>query len=147
MIPALLGGMPSVEKVKEFERLLRQLPEVDLGTRMIVHGRVAVRAIFIPAGCALTGVQTKLDNVSIVLGDITVTTDEGPKRITGFALVPAKAGFKRAGFAHADTWWVTTHHTDKTDLSEVEAEMVVNPSELQTSRIGYQEIKVLEVTP
>lgn len=133
----VFSGMPTVEKVREFEGLLRLLPEVDLGTEMSAHGGVVWRSIFIPAGAALTGAQTKLDNVSVVFGDITVTTDDGPKRITGFAVIPAKAGFKRAGIAHADTWWVTLHRSDKTTKDEIEAEMVHDVTELQTHRLGY----------
>ena len=141
-VAQVFNGVPSVERVRQFEALLRTFPEVDLGTEMSAHGGVVWRSIFIPAGSALTGCQTKLDNVSVVFGDITVTTDEGPKRVTGFAVIPAKAGFKRAGIAHADTWWVTLHRSDKTTCEEIEAEMVVDPTELQTHRLGYKALEL-----
>jgi hypothetical protein len=129
-----LAGMPSSDSVRELERHLLQLPQIDLGTQMLVHGGVCTRAILIPAGCCLTGALTNLPNTCIVLGDITVTTEHGVRRITGFEVLPAAPGAKRAGIAHADTWWVTCHHTDLTDVAEIEDEMTPEPEMLQTRR-------------
>lgn len=120
---ALVSGMPSPDLVRAFEAQVKDLPQVDLSTENLIHGRMCARTIFIPAGTVLTGVQTNIDNVCIVSGDITVTTDAGLKRLTGFSVIPAKAGFKRAGIAHADTYWTTIHHTDLDDLKQIEIEM------------------------
>lgn len=132
----LLGGMPSVEAVRELEGFLLDLPQVDLGTQHVVHAGVSVRSIFIPAGTVLTGALTNLDNVCIVIGDITVTTDDGPRHLTGFNILPALAGSKRAGVAHGDTWWVTVHRTDLTSLAEVEDEMTSESYGLQSRRLA-----------
>ena len=131
---AALASMPTPDKVRELERHLLTLPQIDLGTQMVVHGGVCTRAILIPAGCCLTGVLTNLQNTCIVMGDITVTTEQGVRRITGFEVLPAEPGAKRAGIAHADTWWVTCHHTELTDVSAIEEEMTPEPDMLQTRR-------------
>jgi len=120
--------------VRRLEDALLELPQVDLSTQLVVHGRMAARTILIPAGTVLTGTLTKIDNLCIVVGDITVTTDEGPQRITGHRVLTAKAGFKRAGIAHADTWWTTIHHTDHTDVQAIEDEMTDEADRLQTRR-------------
>lgn len=125
---------PDPAAVRRLEDAVWDLPQVDLGTQLVVHGRMAVRTVFIPAGTVVTGAQTKIDNVCIVVGDITVTTDEGPQRITGHRVLTAKAGFKRAGIAHADTWWTTIHHTDHTDVQAIEDEMTDEADRLQTRR-------------
>ena len=131
----LVSGMPSPDLVRAFESQVKDLPQVDLSTINLIHGRMCARTIFIPAGTVLTGVQTNIDNVCVVSGDITVTTDAGAKRLTGFNVIPAKAGFKRAGIAHADTYWTTIHHTDLDDIKKIEAEMSDESQLLLANRI------------
>ena len=124
---------------------MRELPQVDVQTLMTVFGQVCARSIFIPAGTLLTGAETARDNVCVVFGDITVTTDDGPKRLTGFHVLTARAGQKRAGIAHADTWWVTVHHTKHETASEIEREMTPEPEALQTScqRLAKEDVLCL----
>jgi len=136
-----LSALQSVENVRRLESLLGDLPQVDMQTQTLIHGRMAARAIFIPAGTLLTGVLTNVDNISIMVGDITVTTEAGPVRLTGFHVLPASAGAKRAGIAHADTWWATLHHTDLTDIADIEAEMTSEPENLQTRRLALAVVK------
>lgn len=133
---ALLGGMPSPERVRELEQHLMALPQVDLQTGHLVHGGMYARTIFIPAGTVLTGALTNQDNVCVVHGDITVTTDEGTKRLAGFHVLPACKGAKRAGVAHADTWWTTLWTTELTDITEIENVLTDEADLLQTRRQG-----------
>lgn len=140
----MLECLTSVELVRQLEEEIADLPQVDMMSQTLVHGRMAARAIFIPAGTLLTGVLTNVDNISVMVGDITVTTDSGPVRLIGFNVIPAGSGFKRAGIAHADTWWVTLHHTDLTDISEIEAEMTDEPENLQTRRLLAKQQGALE---
>lgn len=128
------GGMPDPELVRRAEDMLLLLPQVDLQTTTVTHGQVSARAIFIPADTVLTGAETNLDNVCIVFGDIEVTTDDGPRRITGFAMLPANRGAKRMGRTFADTWWVTVHHTTLLDARDIEDEMTGESNMLQTRR-------------
>lgn len=121
-----------LDAVCQLEAALLQLPQADIGTWHLVHGGLSARTILIPAGTALTGALTNIDNVCIVSGDITVTTDEGAKRLTGFHVVPALAGSKRVGFAHADTWWTTMHCTDLTNVADIEDEMTSEAASLGT---------------
>lgn len=90
------------------------------------------RTIFIPAGVALTGALTEMDNICVLYGDITVTTDEGTQRLTGFNVLPAKRGAKRAGVTHADTWWATVIPTELTDIDAIEDAMTTEADRLQT---------------
>jgi len=133
-LPTLLTGMPDPEKVRAYERVLMDAPQVDLGTRHLVHGGMYARTILIPAGTFLTGALTKQDNICVVHGDIEVTTDEGPQRLTGFHVLPAKQGAKRAGLAHADTWWTTLMTTEHTEVADIERQMTDEADLLQTNR-------------
>lgn len=140
---ALFSGMPSPESVRALEQQLMGFPQVDLSTNNLVHGGMCARTIFIPAGTILTGAQTNIGNICVLFGDITVTTDGGPKRLSGFNVIPANAGFKRAGIAHADTWWATLWPTDQTDLISIEDEMTNESAALQTRRAGIELVRPL----
>lgn len=131
---ALLNGMPSPERVAALEAQILQHPQVDLQTTHLVHGGLSARTIFIPAGTVLTGALTNIDNVCVVVGDITVTTDAGPMRLTGHHVLMARAGAKRVGLAHADTWWTMLHRTELTDIGQIEDEMTNESHNLQTRR-------------
>lgn len=132
--------------IEQLEQAVLQLPQVDLRTEHVLSGKVYARTIHIPAGTVLTGATHKHDHVNVVCGDITVTTDDGPLRLTGYHVIPTKAGSKRAGIAHADTVWTTLCHTELTDYEAIEDELVEESTRLQT-RIGaleattYQELE------
>lgn len=133
---AHLTGMPDPAAVRALEHVLRDLPQVDLQTQHLVHGGMYARTILVPAGVALTGALTKLDNICVVWGDITVTTDEGTQRLTGYHVLPAKAGAKRAGIAHADTWWTMLVRTDNSGIEAIEDEITDEAEALQTRQQG-----------
>lgn len=121
-----------LDAVCRLEQAILQGPQIDLRTEHVLSGGVYARTIFIPAGTALTGATHKKDHVNVVCGDISVTTDEGVKRITGYHVLPSKAGIKRAGIAHADTVWTTLCKTDLTDIEDIEDELVEESARLQT---------------
>lgn len=137
-----LGTVPSAQSVKRLEELILQLPQVDLKTESVVHGGMCARTIFIPAGTVLTGALTSLDNICIVCGDITVTTDEGPRRLSGYNVLGATKGYKRVGITHSDTWWTMMFKTDSLDPDEIEREMTDEYDALQTRRssLGIESI-------
>lgn len=133
-MPAILGHMPDPETVRAVEDVLLSLPQVAIETHSLVHGGMCARTIVIPADTTLTGAQTNMDNICVVSGDITVTTDDGPQRITGFAVLPAKKGAKRVGMTHSETFWTTIWPTDLTDQAEIEAEMTSEADRLGSRR-------------
>jgi hypothetical protein len=124
-----------IEQAKMFEEALKTLEQVQIETSHLIHGKMYARTIFIPAGTALTGVLTKLDNICIVLGDISVTTDDGVVRLTGYNILPATKGYKRVGYAHSDSYWTTLIPTEKTTVEEIENEMSDESHLLQSRQI------------
>ena len=99
----LIDHFASEASVRALKAEMLKFPQVDCKTTHVIHGGMYARTIFIPAGTVLTGAKTNVENICILSGDISVSTDEGLKRLVGFTVIPANAGFKRAGFAHADT--------------------------------------------
>lgn len=120
--------------VHALQNNLMAMPQVDVAIEHLVHGGMYARTALIPANTVLTGAQTNADNICVVCGDITVTTDDGVKRLTGFHVLPASAGAKRAGLAHADTWWTMLARTDLQDVSDIEEALTGEADLLQTRR-------------
>lgn len=100
---------PSVSaSILALEDKIRELEPVNMEANSLFSGNIYAREIHIPAGTVMTGRVYLVDHIDVmVCGDMTVTSDEGTKRITGFNVFPSKAGKKRAGFAHENTRWIT----------------------------------------
>lgn len=133
-----MGGMPSPDAVRDLEAVLLLLPQTHIDTTTLTHGQVSARAMLVPKGQLLTGAQTNFDNVCIVIGDITVTTDEGARRLTGFHMLPANRGSKRVGETHAPTLWITCHHTTLTEQRAIEDEMTTESSTLNSRHCALE---------
>lgn len=137
---------PTREQIERLEAVMNMAPQIDLQTRhYFAHGLYA-REIFIPAGTVLTGAVHKSEHINVCCGDITVWTEDGMRRLTGWHTMVSRAGAKRVGYAHSDTVWVTLHHTDKSELSDIESDLVEEPDALQTRRGGltYADLSALE---
>ena len=125
-------ALSAQERIQRLEAEILGQPQVDLKTRNVVTGRMIARTITVPAGTVLTGATHKRDHINIVQGDITVSTDDGMKRLTGQHTLATKAGHKRVGYAHADTEWTTICQTDLTDIADIEDDLVVESEKLQS---------------
>jgi len=96
------------EKIEALESEWSKLPQVEIPVVHRFSGGIYAREIIIPADTFLTGKIYKDDHFDVmVYGDITVTSDDGRKRLTGFNIFPGKRGKKRAGYAHSETKWIT----------------------------------------
>lgn len=122
--------------VGQFEDVVISMPQVHIATTHLLHGGMYARTIRIPANTMLTGTLTSCDNICIVDGDITVTTDAGSQRLTGFNVLPATKGARRAGLTHAETHWTTIIPTNATTVEQAEADLTSEPQRLQTNRKG-----------
>ena len=104
------------DKIQSLESVLSKLPQVDIPVVHRYSGGIYAREITIPAGVMLTGRIYKEDHFDVmVYGDVTVTTDEGRKRLTGFNISKGNTGKKRAGYTHAETRWITFCASDEMD--------------------------------
>lgn len=105
-----------VERIEDLESVMLECEQVLIPTANNNINGMYTRQIMIPKGTLLTGRVHLFDYVDIMLsGDITVATADGPVRYTGHNVLHGKAGRKRAGYAHEDTYWITVHNTDISD--------------------------------
>jgi len=142
----MMGEIVSKKSINEFEAMLLQLPQVDLPITHTLSGGMYARTMSIPAGVAVTGATHKKDHLCVIVGDISATTDNGVERLTGYNVIAAKAGIKRAVFTHSDTTWTTICKTDLVCIEDIEEELVEESDRLMTRKAlsGPREIKKIE---
>ena len=124
--------LAGADEIKSFEKQLSSLPQLNQEINHEIFGGIYCRTGCIPAGVSFVGQVHKHDHINIVVGDITIVTDNGPVRLTGYNVLPTKAGSKRVAFTHAQTFWTTIHATDLTDVQSIEDWAVEDSSKLTT---------------
>lgn len=85
-----------------------------------------LREIFMPKGTRIIGKIHATEHFNILLtGSVTVITAEGSEDIVAPHTFISKAGVQKIVVIHEDCIWQTVHVTDKTDLGEIEKEVIV----------------------
>jgi quercetin dioxygenase-like cupin family protein len=83
------------------------------------------RRVFRPAGTLIVGKVHKHPHFFLCAkGEIIAWTEKGMKKLQAGDVVECQPGTKRVTLATQDSIGVTIHKTDKTDLDEIEAELV-----------------------
>jgi hypothetical protein len=83
------------------------------------------RKLFRKAGTLIVGKVHKKDHLFMcAMGEIIAWTENGMKKMVAGDIIESKAGTKRVTLALTDAIGITVHKTDKTDLDEIEAELI-----------------------
>lgn len=118
-------------KIVALEEAILKIPgttygdQSDLPLKHSFGDGVYVREIFAPAGKLIVTKIHKKDHPYFILkGKVSVLTEEGPVLLEApyYGITPA--GTKRVCYIHEDVLWVTVHVTEKTDLQEIEEEVI-----------------------
>ena len=84
-----------------------------------------IRKITMPKGMLLVSkIHKKTHPYFILKGDVSVLTEEGIVRLKAPYSGMTFPGTKRVLYMHEETVWITVHSTDKTDLKEIEEEII-----------------------
>lgn len=95
-------------------------------THTLIEG-VYTRTLVIPKGSILVGKIHLKECVNIIAkGDISVLTETGAGRFTAGHVATSGAGIQKLGYAHEDTVFINVFRTDKTDISQIEAEIATD---------------------
>ena len=84
------------------------------------------REMFMPKGLVVVGKIHKHAHINTISqGSVSVFTEqEGVLTLTAPITFVSSPGTKRVVLVHEDTVWTTSHVTDKTDLAEIERELI-----------------------
>ena len=101
-----------------------------------------IREIFNPAGELLvTKIHKKEHPFFLMKGKMSILTEDGVKHIQAPHHGITKPGTKRIIYTHTDCVFVTVHATDKTDVDEIEKEVIA--SDFNDPAISLEEFKQL----
>ena len=89
------------------------------------------REMLLPKGMRVVGKIHKHAHINVISqGCVTVFTEhEGVLTLIAPYTFVSTPGTKRAVFVHEDTVWTTVHVTDKTNLADIEAEVIATEFE------------------
>ena len=112
-------------RVNALQLAMMQMPQMELETEHYFADGMYARVIARPKDAVIVGKVHKREHFYIVMmGGVRVTTDEGVRDVWAPAVIVSSPGTKRAVLALEDSVCMTVHRTDKTDLDEIEAELI-----------------------
>ena len=122
----LANVAPSREQIDRLQAEMVKMPQADLQTEhYFSESGMYCRKVFRPAGTLIVGKVHKQHHLFLcAMGEIIAWTETGMKRLQAGDVVESKPGTKRVTLAVTDAIGMTVHRTDKTDLDEIEAELV-----------------------
>lgn len=116
---------PSREQIERLQAEVMKLPQVEPVTENYFSEGMYCRKVWRCANTLVIGKVHKKDHFFIcAAGEIIVWTEGGMKTLRAGDVIASKPGTKRVTLALTDAIGITVHKTDKTDLDEIEAELI-----------------------
>ncbi len=118
------------EAIYNLENTMKELPkelqlDIDSMTQHFFGPGVYVRQFYLPKGCVVTGKIHKTEHLTIIASGVCAfAASEDAEVFCAPQVFLNKVGDKRAVYAIEDTVIMTVHPTDKTDVEELEKELV-----------------------
>jgi mannose-6-phosphate isomerase-like protein (cupin superfamily) len=117
--------VPSREEILRLQNEMAKLPQVEVDTEHYFNGGMYCRKVFRRAGTLIVGKIHKSDHFFMCTsGEIIAWSEKGMITLKAGDVIESKAGTKRVTLAVKDSIGITVHKTDKTDLDEIEAELI-----------------------
>ena len=115
----------SREQVDRLQAEMAAMPQAELVTEHQFSPGMYMRKLYRPAGTLIVGKVHKEPHFFLCAkGEIIAWTETGMRRLQAGDVVESKPGTKRVTLAVTDAIGITIHRTDKTDLDEIEAELI-----------------------
>lgn len=114
-----------LDLIRKAEDAARDLPQCEFQTNHHFANGMYAREIFMAAGTFAIGKMHKQEHFFMITkGKIQIATEEGSEIFEAPGFVVARPGTKRALFVLEDAICISVHKTDKTDLDEIEKEVM-----------------------
>lgn len=119
------------EKISKLQAVMLTMPQAQgLITEHYFAGGMYCRKLFRPAGTVIVGKVHKVSHFFICTkGEILVWSGEKTRRLLPGDVIESRPGTKRATYAVTDAIGMTVHKTDKTDVDEIEKELLEDEPE------------------
>ena len=123
--PFLADVVPSKEQIDRLQAEMSLMPQVELQTEHYFSGGMYCRKLTRPAGTLIVGKVHKEPHFFMCTkGEIIAWSETGMRKLSPGDIIESKPGTKRVTLALSDAIGITIHKTDKTDLDEIETELI-----------------------
>ena len=117
--------VPTREQIEALESEMKKMPQAEMVTENYFSDGMYCRKLIRPAGTLIVGKVHKKDHFFMcVKGEIIAWSEKGMIKLNAGDIIQSKSGTKRVTLALTDAIGLTVHRTDKTDLNEMEAELI-----------------------
>jgi len=115
--------------IQRLQNAMLEMPQTELETVHYFADGMYARAVIRPKGTLIVGKVHKREHFYIVTkGSVEVASDSKTATYRAGDVIVSQPGTKRAVLALEDSICMTVHRTDKTDLDEIEKELVEEDS-------------------
>jgi quercetin dioxygenase-like cupin family protein len=115
----------SKEQIERLQTEMAGMPQAELVTEHSFSPGMYLRKVYRPAGTLIVGKVHKEPHFFLCAkGEIIAWTESGMKHLYAGDVVESKPGTKRVTLAVTDAIGITIHRTDKTDLDDIETELI-----------------------
>jgi hypothetical protein len=142
------GEVAKADPVLRLQAALMQFEQRECPVGHLFSPGLYLRTIVMPADTFVIGKLHATEHPNILIsGDVTVwTAQDGVHRLQGPKAWVSGAGVKKVLYTHTDCVWMTAHATDKTDLIELEDQLIIpdecldwTPEELEAVKLELLE--------
>ena len=120
-----LSTQVTKEQIERLQSQMAAMPQAELLTEHSFSPGMYLRKVFRPAGTLIVGKVHKEPHFFLcVKGEIIAWTEGGMKHLYAGDVLESKPGTKRVTLAVTDAIGITIHRTDKTNLDEIETELI-----------------------
>lgn len=117
--------VPSKDAILNLQDEIVKLPQVEPVTEHYFSDGMYCRKMKMPMGMVVVGKLHKTNHFFMCIkGEIMVASENGMKNLCAGDIIEAKPGTKRVIYAVVDSIIINVHKTDKTDLDEIEEELI-----------------------
>ncbi len=138
-ICASLLRIAETERLEQVEKKLLGLPQIDCPLNHRFTPGIYARECYLPAvegGTIVIGHQHKTKHLNFVMaGKVLVMMDGKIKLVVGPDVFESEAGVRKVLLVLEDTWWVTTHATEETDLAKLEELLIIKSDAFMDHRL------------
>ena len=121
----VISQVPTRDQIDRLQAEMVKMPQADLQTEHFFSPGMYCRRVFRPAGTLIVGKVHKAPHFFLcAMGEIIAWTESGMKKLRPGDVVECQPGTKRVTLAVTDAIGITIHKTDKTDLDEIETELI-----------------------
>jgi hypothetical protein len=137
---------PAQKTVDKMQAAMKRLPQVDCPLVHRFTPGLYVREIFMPKGTFIISKIHKTEHPFIVSkGHVAVWIEGvGVVEIKAPYCGVTKAGTRRILYIREDCVWTTFHPTDKTDVNEIEKDVIFNAETDESVEISAETMKLLK---